>query len=116
MLGRLEDTFQIVRGPAASSDYTLRNGLDVRAGVELSWAFRPASVQLRSGVASETGAAYRFDAVHPASERELFPGAARQVRLTAGAGFVTRAGVRLDVAGSFGGVRDTLAVGVGFRF
>lgn len=116
LLGRLEDTLQVVRGPVASSDYTLRNALDARAGVELSWAFRPGSVQVRGGVASEAGSGYRFDALHPSSERELFPGAERQTRLTTGAGFVTRAGVRFDAAASFGGLRDTFAAGVGLRF
>ena len=116
LLGRFEDTFQVVRGPVASSDYTLRNGLDARAGVEASWAFRPGSLQLRGGIASEAGAAYRFDAVHPGSERAVFPGAERQTRFTAGAGFVTRSGVRLDAAGSFGGVRNTLSAGAGIRF
>jgi hypothetical protein len=115
LLGRLHDTFRVVRAPVEASEYQLDNGVEFRAGAEVSLPVKGISVQVRGGIYSQAPGAFLFTGTTPASERDLFVGVTRRTLGTAGASIVTRT-LRLDVSGAFGGQRTVIAAGAALRF
>jgi hypothetical protein len=111
----IRDNLAITQGVTSRDQYALSNGIDARGGVELSLPLGRLSVQVRGGVASLTGGALSFTGADPV-EVVAFQGSSRKTQETGGVSIVTRAGLRFDCAGAFGGDQNVLVGGLTIRF
>jgi hypothetical protein len=114
-LSEIQSDLSITQGEVSRSQYQLSDGVDARGGVEVSLPVRTVSLQFRGGVVSLAPRALTFTG-SDSIEAAAFPGNARQTLGTAGLSMVTKAGVRFDAAGTFGGDQTLLLGGVTVRF
>jgi long-subunit fatty acid transport protein len=112
LYSRLHETLQIVSLPVVASDYRLDNGVDLRAGVEWRFPRRSFTWSARGGIYSQAPSSFQFIALAPSQEAASFVGMGRQTMGTLGGSIESKRGVRLDVAGAFGGIRSVLLAGV----
>ena len=119
LLDTSNDALAIVRGSFQPADYTRDNALDGRAGAEVSMNLGALSVQLRSGVARETRATFRYSGSDTA-EAALFSGQVASTYGTAGVSLVAAPGAGAEfgahASAAFGTERTVFAAGVSLRF
>jgi long-subunit fatty acid transport protein len=111
----IRDDLSITQGTTSRSQYGLFDGINARAGAELSLPVGAVSLQVRGGMASLAAGALSFKGADPV-EAAAFTGNARQTQGTAGFSVVTKAGVRFDGAGAFGADQTVFLGGLTVRF
>jgi long-subunit fatty acid transport protein len=113
---RYSEIKAFVRPGAVQEDaYGADDAVEPRFGIELSRHFGNVSLQLRGGIHSQGGGALTYAGADPV-ERATFPGCPRQLLGAIGASLATPAGLRVDVAATFGGDRTELLAGARIRF
>ncbi len=105
----------IRNGARARDEYELHDALEPRLGAEYSLALRDTSIQVRAGLHAQAPGTLRFTGDDPA-EASAFPGSDWNVAGSLGTSVVTAGGLRVDLAGRFGGERPAVLASVGLRF
>jgi hypothetical protein len=105
----------IANGARARDEYELRDALEPRLGAEYSLALRDTSIQLRAGLHAQAPGTLRFVGDDPA-ETSSFIGSDWNAAGSLGASVVTSRGLRVDLAGRFGGERPAVLASAGLRF
>jgi hypothetical protein len=105
----------IANGARARDEYELHDALEPRLGAEYSLALRDTSIQVRVGLHAQAPGALRFVGDDPA-EASAFPGADWNLAGSLGTSVVTAGGLRVDLAGRFGGERPAFLATAGVRF
>lgn len=111
----IPDGLVIANGARSRDEYRLDDALEPRLGGEFSIALRRTSIQVRAGLHAQAPGTLRF-AGEDAAEGSAFPGSDWNVAGSVGASIVTAAGLRLDLAGRFGGERPAFLATAGVRF
>ncbi|HET9314022.1 MAG TPA: hypothetical protein VFQ51_00470 [Vicinamibacteria bacterium] len=112
--GEIQDVLTIRLGAHNRSDYELEDAWEPRAGLEVSFPFSSASLQVRGGYHRVASGALRYAGTDPV-EAASFLGAAPEDVFSAGASVATR-GFRLDAAFVSSGTGNQMLVGVTGRF
>lgn len=105
----------IGQGARSRDEYRLNDAFEPRLGAEFSIPLRGFSLQMRAGLQGQAGGTLRFLGDEPA-EVSAFPGSRYELLGALGLSLVSGRGLRLDLAGAFGGERPALLVGAGARF
>ena len=110
------DTFLVTAGEFRPADFRREDAIEPRAAIEFSLPVRAGvSLQFRGGVHSQAPGRLAFTG-SSAAELSRFRNEARVLIGAAGVSIVTSRGLRLDVAGRFGGEQEAVIAGASVRF